>query len=77
MVKRLLKRFQIFRRELTEIRESSSQEKHVSISVSEKHKRELEQLIKETELLKRENRRIREESKQKGKYDFLNGHQAN
>ena len=49
----------------------------MSISVSEKHKRELEQLIKETELLKRENRRIREESKQKGKYDFLNGHQAN
>jgi hypothetical protein len=40
----------------------------VSISVSEKHKRELEQLIKEIEQLKRENKRTREEAKIKGKY---------
>ncbi len=54
------------KREVAEIRECSSQDKHVSISVGEKHKRELEQLIKEMEQLKRENKRIREESKQKG-----------
>ena len=37
------------------------------MSVGEKHKRELEQLIKEMEQLKRENKRMREEVKQKGK----------
>ena len=58
---------QILRREMAEIRETSSQDKHVSISVGEKHKRELEQLIKEMEQLKRENKRMREDAKQKGK----------
>ena len=58
---------QILKREIAEIRQSSSEDKHVSISVGEKHKRELEQLIKEMEQLKRENKRIREETKQKGK----------
>jgi hypothetical protein len=53
---------------MAEIRETSSQDKHVSISVGEKHKRELEQLIKETEQLKRENKRMREDAKQKGKF---------
>ena len=40
----------------------------MSMSVGEKHKRELEQLIKEMEQLKRENKRMREEVKQKGKH---------
>ena len=39
----------------------------MSMSVGEKHKRELEQLIKEMEQLKRENKRMREEVKQKGR----------
>jgi len=58
---------QVLKRELAEIRESFNRDNHVSISTGEKHKRELEALIKEMEQIKRENKRIKEEMKQKGK----------
>ena len=61
----------MLRRELSDIRESATSEKRVSLSVGEKHKRELEQLLKEIDQLKRENKRTREDAKQKGETLFV------
>ncbi len=61
---------QVLKRELAEVRESLNCDKHVSISAGEKHKRELEGLIKEIEQIKRENKRLKEEIKSKGKKSF-------
>ena len=62
---KLIVESQVLKREILDIKESTTKDKHVSISLTERHKREREQLLKEIESQNREIRRMREEQKKK------------
>ena len=62
---KLIVESQVLKREILDIKESTTKDKHVSISATERHKREREQLLKEIDSQNREIRRMREEQKKK------------
>ena len=62
---KLIVESQVLKREILDIKESTTKDKHVSISQSERHKREREQLLKEIDTQDREIRKMREEQKKK------------
>lgn len=62
---KLIVESQVLKREILDIKESTTKDKHVSISLTERHKREREQLLKEIESQNREIKKMREEQKKK------------
>ena len=60
---KLIVESQVLKRELLDIKESSTKDKHVSISHEERHKRERESLLKEIECVKAEGKKTREDFK--------------
>ena len=62
---KLIVESQVLKREILDIKESTTKDKHVSISATERHKREREQLLKEIDAQNREMKKMREDQKKK------------
>ena len=62
---KLIVESQVLKREILDIKESTTKDKHVSISLTERHKREREQLLKEIEAQNREIKKMREDQRKK------------